>query len=401
MISRPNYRSGNTVLKILLPLLFLGVAAVFAILIFSFMGEPEKKVATKVVPRVEVIRIVEQPLQLTVVSQGTVQARTETILTAEVSGVVEFVSPTLFAGSFFKKGDLLLEIDKIEYEAALANAKGMLASAKLAYAQEEALSEQAQLDWKEMGRGQPSDLVLRKPQLEKAAADMESARAAVALAERNLSKTKVVAPYDGRVETKYVDIGQTVNARMTQLATVYSVDVAEVRLPISANDAGHIDLPELYRDGKSDIAPSRVELFSEMGGKVWSWEGVIDRTEGVINPNTRQLFLIAQVKDPYAKSDDGKKPPLKVGQFVTAEIQGKTIGNGFVIPRSTLKPGNIVYVIDVFDRLQITPVTVAQAGVDDVLVSEGLKTGDRICTTQLGIAVDGMDVLVEEEEPQP
>lgn len=401
MTARPHSRSKNLVLKTLLPFVFLGLTAVFAILIFSFMGEPEMKEVTRVVPRVEVIDIVEQSLQLTVLSQGTVQARTETALTAEVSGIVEFVSPKLFAGSFFKKGDLLLEIDKIEYEAALANAKGMQAGAKLAYAQEEALSEQAQLDWKEMGRGQPSDLVLRKPQLEKAAADMESAKAAVALAERNLSKTKVVAPYDGRVQTKFVDIGQTVNARMTQLATVYSVDVAEVRLPVSANDAGHIDLPELYRDGKSDIEPSRVVLSSEIGGKVWSWEGVVDRTEGVINPNTRQLFLIAQVKDPYAKSADGKKPPLKVGQFVTAEVQGRSIGKGFVIPRSTLKPGNMVYVIDEFDRLQITPVTVAQAGVNEVLVAEGLKPSDRICTTQLGIAVNGMDVLVEEEEPQP
>ena len=400
MTTRSHSRSKNLVLKILLPLVFLGLTAVFAILIFSFMGEPEKKEVTKIVPRVEVISIVEETLQLTVISQGTVQARTETALTAEVSGVVEFVSPKLFAGSFFKKGDLLLEIDKIEYEAALANAKGMQASAKLAYAQEEALSEQAQLDWKEMGRGQPSDLVLRKPQLEKAAADIESAKAAVALAERNLSKTKVVAPYDGRVQSKFVDIGQVVSARMTQLAQVYSVDVAEVRLPVSANDAGRIDLPELYRDGKSDVEPSRVVLSSETGNNVWSWEGVLDRTEGVINPNTRQLFLIAQVKDPYAKSDEGK-PPLKVGQFVTAEVQGRSIGKGFVIPRSTLKPGNLVYVIDVFDRLQITPVTVAQAGVDEVLVTEGLKPNDRICTTQLGIAVNGMDVLVEEEESQP
>ena len=401
MISRPHSRSGNTVLKILLPLAFLGVTALFTILILSFVGEPEKKEVTKIVPNVEVMSIEEQPLQLTVVSQGTVQARTETALIAEVSGVVEFVSSKLFAGSFFKKGDLLLTIDKIEYEAALANAKGMLASAKLAYAQEEALSAQAMLDWKEMGRGEPNDLVLRKPQLEKAAADREAAEAAVALAERNLSKTEVIAPYDGRVKSKFVDIGQIVNARMTQLALVYSVDVAEVRLPISAKDAGRIDLPEVYRDGKSDVPLSSVTLSSEIGGELWSWEGVIDRTEGVINPTTPQLFLIAKVEDPYARKDQPNRPPLKVGQFVTAEIQGKTLGNGFVIPRSTLKPGNVVHVVDVFDRLQITPVTVVQAGVEEVFVSEGLSTGDRISLTQLGIVVDGMDVLVEEKEPLP
>jgi hypothetical protein len=72
-----------------------------------------------------------------------------------------------------------------------------------------------------------------------------------------------------------------------------------------------------------------------------------------------------------------------------------------VIPRSTLKPGNVVHMVDVFDRLQITPVTVVQAGVEEVFVSEGLSTGDRISLTQLGIVVDGMDVLVEEKEPLP
>ena len=188
---------------------------------------------------------------------------------------------------------------------------------------------------------------------------------------------------------------------MTQLALVYSVDVAEVRLPISAKDAGLIDLPEVYRDGKSDVPLSSVTLSSEIGGELWSWEGVIDRTEGVINPTTRQLFLIAKVEDPYGRKDQPNRPPLKVGQFVTAEIQGKTLGNGFVIPRSTLKPGNVVHVVDVFDRLQITPVTVVQAGVEEVFVSEGLSTGDRISLTQLGIVVDGMDVLVEEKEPLP
>ena len=326
MNTRSDFKKGNILLKVLLPIAFIFFAVMFTIVVLLLKSDPPQEEVVKIFPRVEVMELKSEPLVLKVNSQGTVQPRTETILMAEVSGVVERISPKLLAGGFFKKGDVLLEIEKIEYEAALANARGQLAAAKLAYAQEENLSQQAILDWKEMGRGEPNDLVLRKPQLEKAKADMVAAEAALAVAQRNLSKTTVRAPYEGQVQAKWVDVGQTVNARMTQLAHIFSVNVAEVRLPISTKQAGFIEIPERYRDGESESARPSVRLSSTMGDKTWTWEGVIDRTEGVVDASTRQQFLVAKVDDPYRISDDPSKPPLKVGQFVTAEIQGRSLG---------------------------------------------------------------------------
>ena len=83
------------------------------------------------------------------------------------------------------------------------------------------------------------------------------------------------------------------------------------------------------------------------------------------------------------------------GTFVSASITGKDLGNGFVIPRSALKPNDVVWVIDDQNRLQITPVTVAKAGVSEAYITAGLKDGDRLCLTQVGIVVDGMEVEVE------
>ena len=395
MSARKILTQGDVLLKILLPIAFVAGASIFVYILVLLKAEPDEKELAKILPRVEVATLQSQDLSLSVESQGTVQARTVTDLTAEVSGVIEYVDPKLFAGSFFKKGDVLLEIDRVEYIAALANAKSMRAAAKLAYSQEASLAEQAELDFKELGRGDPSDLVLRKPQLEKAKADLETAEATVALAERNLSKTTVRAPYDGRVQAKLVDVGQTVNARMTQLARIFTVDVAEVRLPISAKEAGYIDLPESYSDGSSDQNRSPVFLSSEIGGKTWSWEATLDRVEGVIDVATRQIYLVARVEDPYGQSGESKRPPLKVGQFVSASITGKDLGKGFVIPRSALKPNDMVWVIDGQDRLQITPVTVAKAGVREAYITAGLQDGDRLCLTQIGIVVDGMEVEVE------
>ena len=388
---------GKTALKILLPLMFMAASALLIAVMILFGKSPDTKERAKVLPRVEVLRVESQPISLSVNSQGTVQARTRTLLTAEVSGVVEYVSPKLFPGNFFDEGDILLKIDPTQYEAALANARGQLANARLAYAQEKALGEQARLDWEEMGKGPAGDLVLRIPQLEKAAADLESARAAIKLAERNLSKTSLRAPYAGSVYEKLVDIGQTVSARMTELARIFSVDLVEVRLPVSAKEAGYLTLPETYRNGLVAEAKPKVVLSSRLGKRDWTWEGFIDRTEGVIDPSTRQIFLVAMVEDPYGRIMERDRPPLKIGQFVEAAISGRHLGKGFIIPRAALKPGDIVYVISPENRLIITPVTVAQAGVEKVYTTEGLEDGDRICLTPLSIVVNGMEVMVERE----
>lgn len=395
MEHQSNSQRGDILLKILLPLIFLAGALVFTYIVILIRPDPEKQELTRILPTVEVIPVSSEPISLTIESQGTVQARIETVLVSEVSGVIEYVSPQLFSGKFFSKGEILLEIDKVEYQAALANARGMLANARLAYAQEENLSEQARLDWQELGRGQPNDLVLRKPQLAKARADLEAAEAAVALAQRNLDKTTVRAPYDGRVHSKMVDVGQTVNARMTQLARVFSIDAVEVRLPISSREVGYIDLPETFQNGKLRQPDSKVILSSTIGHKTWSWAGVIDRVEGVIDASTRQVYLVARVDNPYRQGADPERPPLKVGQFVTAEIFGRDLGRGFIIPRGALKPNDEVWIVDEQNRMRITPVDVAKAGVEHVYLTAGLKDGDLLCLTQLGIVVDGMEVEVE------
>ena len=376
---------------------FFVLLAVVALLAFALLNRPvpEKKEPTTILPVVEVLEVRSESLTLEAESQGTVQPRTETLLVAEVSGRIESVSNAFFAGGYFKKGDPLVEIDPVDYEANLANAKSRLAEARLAYEQEKALADQAREDWESFGRGEATDLALRKPQLERAAAMMESAKAAVEIAERDLARTIVRAPYDGRIKEKYADLGQMVGARQSQLARIYSTDTAEIRLPLALDQLSYLELPETYSNYAGSDEKPKVTLSAEYGEEVHKWNGVVDRTEGAIDARTRLSYVVAQVEKPYEKAANGDRPPLKVGLFVEASIEGKRIENAYRIPRRALHEGDVVYAIDRENRIVIKDVSVLQKGVDTVIVTGGLSDGDRLCLTPLEYVVMGMQVELD------
>ena len=384
--------------KYILPLLLILVVIAAGVYAIKSKAKPAEKESTRIIPDVVIEEVHSGPVQLDVASQGTVSPRTATMLISEVSGVVEWISPALYAGGFFKKGEVLVRIEQTDYVAAVANAKSVSAQVKLLYEQELALSAQARKDWEEMGDGEPTDLVLRIPQLEKAKADMEYADAALKVALRNLSYTEVKAPYDGRVKEKFVDIGQSVSPKASQLASIYSVDAVEIRLSLSAKEASFIDLPEVYEGEEDTSLKPKVEIRAEYAGKSYSWDGYLDRTEGVVDPATRLIYAVAKVDRPYQRESGEDKPPLKVGMFVEALIEGRMLERGFAIPTGALKPGDLVYTLDEQDRLRITPVKVVKEGLEKIVVSEGLEDGNKVVLTPLQAVSEGMLLQPVEEK---
>jgi multidrug efflux system membrane fusion protein len=171
---------------------------------------------------------------------------------------------------------------------------------------------------------------------------------------------------------------------------VFAVDYAEIRLPLTNRQTGFIDLPEDFRDAPSahserPLPP--VSLSKQLGNETYRWEGKIVRTEGAIDASSRQLFVIAQVDDPYGRRDDGT-PPLKIGDFVEAEISGKLLEGVYTIPRTALRGGQAL-IIDGEQRLRIRDVTVVWGDTDNVVVTDGLKPGEIVCTTPPAYATDG------------
>lgn len=382
-------------LKIGLPVLVLALGAYVALLIIRAKPEPEQRPPEISLPLVHVMEVKPESRRLIVHAEGTVAPRTTSQLTSEVSGRVVWVSPALVAGGFFDDGEVLLRIDSRVYELAVVRARAAVAQARLKLATEEQEAALARQEWENLGSGPPTSLVLRVPQIEEAKASLAAAEAALEHAEYDLERTRVKAPYDGRVWSETVDIGQFI-APGAALARLYGVDFAEVRLPIPDDELAFLHLPLAYRGQDRPAGGPTVVLSAEFAGQRHQWSGRISRTEGEIDPRTRMVHAVAEVEDPYGRGSDRSRPPLAVGMFVEAEIRGKRVSDVVVLPRSVLR-GDQVLVVDEADRLYYRAVEVLRAERDQVLIASGLSEGERVCVSVVQTPVNGMRVEVVDD----
>lgn len=343
---------------------------------------------------VETLRIAPTDYPMRIQSYGTVAPRTQSMLVAQVRGQIQSIAPAFRPGGFFAKGDVLLNIDPRDYDANVKIAEAALLDAVQAEAQEAARAEQALTDWRRLGGGDPpSDLVLRRPQLQAAKARVASAQAALTKARLDLERTALRAPYDGRVLRKLVDVGQ-VAQNGTQLAEVYATDYVEVRLPLRNSDLSFIDLPEIGRSAKPPVT-----IRSELGGEGF-WRGVIVRTEGAIDENSSQLHVVAQIDDPFGLRGQPLDRPLKIGQYVTAEIIGSVQQDSIVVPSDAIQQNSYAYVVE-DGTLQRREVAVAWQNEVDALIGSGLRAGDALVITPLGQVYSGTPVRVAgQDAPQ-
>ncbi|BDS08296.1 RND superfamily efflux pump MFP component [Oceaniferula spumae] len=343
-------------------------------------------IKTKVLPLEKVDFTVE------VYAQGDIRAHHNTALTPQVGGRVVKISPKFEDGAFFQKDEVLLEIETADYLTELESAKAQLARAESAYAQEQARAKQALLNWKDAGFDEePSDLVLRKPQLREAEANVTSAKAALERAERNLVRTKVRAPYNGRVRTRSVGIGQQVGSNTT-LGEIFTTDIAEVRLPITTRDLEFYHPPNKPIDENSAEA-QEITLTSIVASHTSShtWKANIIRTEGELDVDSRQIFVIARIKDPFGLKSGS--PALYLGQPVRATIPADTLKDVYAVSRDHFSDLNEIIVVreGKIVHVNIEPLWTTQ---DNIIFKDNLQPGDQLSITHLPYAPEGSPVEI-------
>ena len=379
-------------LQIVLPVVVLA-GGVAAAKVLVDAKKPVQSSPPRSPVRVVLVETVERrALTHEVHTYGTVAPRAETTLVAEVTGRIVEVSESFVTGGNVDDGEVLLRIDPAIYEANEASARAALARAEAALEREKAEADVARREWERFGKGEASPLVLRIPQLAEAQADVDSAAASLERAELDLARTAVRSPYSGRIRTRFVEDGQYVTAG-TRVATIYATDFAEVRLPISPNELAFLDLP-LAGETQSPPNATRVTLVSRLGGRPHPWPAWISRTEAEVDRRTRSIHAVARVRDPYRSPEGDDRPPLLVGDFVEAVITGRSVEDCAVVPRRAVEDGR-VWMVDSDNRLRRREVEVLRLGDQEAWIGKGLQDGERVCITELDIAVEGMKVRVQ------
>lgn len=420
---RSKTRTGVRVLVALLAC--VGVLAL-GVLVYSYLvtnpTTAKRRPPEKTARLVETITATVGDYPAMISAMGETVPETEIQLKPQVSGRIISVSPSFVPGGRFKTGEEILRIDPSDFELALAERESEIlqaesqiiaARSELIVAQRELSIEQgsqnvAKREYELLGELIPESdraLVLREPQLQAAQAAVESAQAAIASAEvaleaaksrrdqalLDLERTTVYAPFNAVVMEKNVAIGDIVNAS-TMLASLLGTDHAWVEIAVPMSDTRWIET------GTPDEPPSLAE--SRMP---FVWGDGVHRDAKVIqvlpqiDSESRLARVLVEVEDPLALSDqNATRPKLLVGSYVHARLFGPTIRNVVRLPRAVVREGDQVRIMNDSDELEIRQVTIVFREPDFVLVSEGIEAGERIVTTNLATAVNGLPLRTDD-----
>ena len=378
--------------------LFLVIFFLSASLYLVYYKPETKKRAGEPAPviSVETASLAETDYLVIINSFGRVQPHTQGELVSQVSGQIISVNPNFRDGGFFEKGDVLVEIDARDYLIQVEIAAAELASAKVTFAEEQVLAKQAAEDRKTVrNKAAVSDFALHIPQLAAAKSQVAAANAKLAQAKLNVERTRIRAPYAGRILAKNVDIGEVVLAN-TSLARIYATDLVEIRLPVKNSELGFLELPEQYASGETgrNRLPS-VIISNRLGEEIQQWPAKLVSTAGAIDEQSQQLHVTARIERPYER-DNNNRRPLKIGQYVSAEIAGKTLSGALVIPNAAIYQGSYVYLLKEA-VLQRREIEIAWQNSSEALIRKGLVAGDQLVLTPLGQVSSGTRVKLLNE----
>ena len=379
----------------------IGVGVLGLVLLIVFRPRPAAQEPLRRVPLVVTAPADVRSGNLTIRGSGTVRPKSQIVMSSQVAGRVEWASPAFASGGRFEKGDLLLRIEEADYVNRVDAASAAVAQRQvevLQWEEEQALArEEYQRMLAREGMDAPdsaslSSLIFREPQLQAAQAGLRSAEAQLADARLALGRTRLVAPFDGIVRSKSVDVGQYV-APGQNLGSLYDTDEVEIVVPLTDTEASLVE--GLWEAGAGDEAtriPATVR--ATFGGREYEWPAYVDRAEGALNQETRAVDVVVRVPDPFMSDETGRRPPLLLGTYASVDIQGVAREAYAVLPRMALRDGEAVYVVEHDTLLVVRPAVVLQEFGGDVFVSADIGAGEPVVVSPMNIVTDSMVVQV-------
>ena len=340
-------------------------------------------------PEVGVVTLKTEAMNVTTELPGRTASFRIAEVRPQVTGII--LKRNFVEGSDIKAGMSLYQIDPATYQAAYDSAKGDLVKAQAS----------AQVARVTVNRYKPllgtnyvskQDYDTAFSNAAQADAAVVAAKAAVESARINLAYTKVTSPISGRIGKSAVTEGALVtNGQADALATVQQLDPIYVDVTQSSND--FLRLKQELADGslKQANGKAQVKLLLDNGSE-YKQAGTLEFSDVTVDETTGSITLRAVFPNP----DDALLP----GMFGRARLDEGVNNNALLVPQQgiTRNPRGdaTAMVVGADNKVELRTVTTTQAIGDKWVVTDGLKSGDKVIVTGLQKIKPGVQVNAQE-----
>jgi RND family efflux transporter MFP subunit len=372
--------------RFLLPGLITAAAVAGAVVMVRSAESAEREPPAVPLPLVEHVEVKAEAVRPRLWGNGVVEPAHEATLSPELSGRIVFLSPALVVGGRVKKGDVLLRIDKRNYEIAVQQQRAQVLQRRADLELELAYGKVAKREWDTMGDAAADGrLASREPQREAAEVNVDAARSTLERARIDLERTAIRAPFNATVRSESVEEGEIATPGQV-VATLVGTDALWVRVSIPVEHLGLIGVP-----GQGAGEGARARVIQRLGDR-----GTVERPGRVIrlvselDPESRTAQVLVEVERPFDPPPG--ELPLLPGAFVEVELEGHEATQVVAVPRLAVIEGHYAWVVDGEQRLRKRELRVGWGDQEHVYATTGLSAGDRVVVTPLPGALEGMEV---------
>lgn len=326
-------------LQILFPVILLFIGFFIRTKLIESAPPVKKKEISELVITTEVAQVTPANHPTEISAYGTLTTRDEANIVPQVSARILWLSNDFRVGNQIKKGDIIARLDKYDLEVLVANQQASIAQLESQLAEEQVLSQQSKDEWIASGRDikSASEYRLRKPQIKSLNAQLNSAKASLLKAERDIERTIIKAPFNGIVSRRSTNIGEWATPQ-SSLGNLFNSERAELNITLTQQQYATVKSKLKFGLDKD----STLITISPENNPNITREAQLVRFNPIVDSKNQSLSLIAELQEPFS-SEKGR---IDIGAFVNVIIQGAEVKNAYAITESSIINDNYLWKVE-------------------------------------------------------
>ena len=348
----------------------IGILLAAAALLWMAGCKPKAAAIPPPPPLVEVAPVTQADVPVYHEWIGVLDGLVNAQIRAQVTGYL--IAQDYHEGNPIKKGELLFQIDPRPFQAALDQAKGLLA-------QTEARSGKTKLDVKRYAPLVKDRAISQQEYDDAVQADLEakaavvSAKAQVEQAQLNLEFTRITSPIDGIASIAKAQLGDLVGPATGELTTVSTIDPIKVYYQVT--EQAYVNFTKRF-----STETDRIERLKQLGIELLLNDGSVYPLKGQIYAADRQIGLTTgalRVEALFPNPGNALRP----GEFARVRVEFELKRGALLVPQravAELQGSYQVAVVDADNKIHIQPVQVGERSGNLWMIDEGLSPGQRV-----------------------